>query len=45
MFISGEVETRQAMHHGSSRVLDTRANLESQVDHQMRLCSNGMRRF
>ena len=29
----GEVETRQqAMHRGAARVLDTRANLESQVD-------------
>jgi predicted dehydrogenase len=34
----GEVETRQrAMYHGAARVLDTRANLESQIGHPTRL--------
>ena len=41
----GEDVENWAMQHGAARVLDTRANLESQVDHQMTLCSNGMRRF
>ena len=39
MFLFGEVETRQAMRDGAARILDTRANLESQVDHRTRLCA------